>query len=275
MKIQLLISTMNRNDFSVLDGMNLQSSAVVINQCGKVDRKPVEYNGQEIIWIDSAERGVSRSRNLALSNSDADICVLCDDDECLSDGYVQMIERAYMNLPEADFIVFNIDRISWNETETTFTKPKRIGNFRTYGSVHITFRREAVVNKHIRFDVRFGTGSGMYSCAEDALFCVDCHKAGLRMYTYPGILCKVSCGSSSWFHGYDEEYFYNTGAYLSAAFPTLRHIMKWYYPIRCRKISNLGIKAIIGSIDDGMRGYKKGMNYQQYHNAVLIRSNEG
>jgi hypothetical protein len=187
-----------------------------------------------------------------------------DEDERLSDDYAEMINNAYANLPDASFIAFNINRIGWHESEKIFDKPERIGRFKTYSSVHITFRRNDIVENNIKFNEEFGAGSGMYICAEDAIFCMDCHKARLNMYTHPGLLCEVNCETSTWFTGHDEKYFYNVGAYLAATFPVLKVAFKWYYPIRCRKNSELNAFKIIFSINRGIKGYKKRLNYQQY-----------
>lgn len=205
---------------------------------------------------------------MALKNASGDICILCDDDEVLSDGYLSMIRTAYDMVPGADVIAFNINRIGTNEKEKLFTKPKRIGYFKTYSSVHITFRRKRIAESEIVFDERFGTGSGMYACAEDAIFCMDCHKLGLAMYTYPGVLCDVNCEQSTWFTGYNEKYFYDVGAYLAAVYPYLKSILKWYYPYRCRKITMLKTFEIIGAINKGINGFKKKMGYDDYKSST-------
>lgn len=77
------------------------------------------------------------------------------------------------------------------------------------------------------------------------------------MYTYPGIICDVNCEESTWFSGYGEKYFYDVGAYLSVSFPCLKSFLKWYYPIRCKKVSKLSALAIIKAINSGIIGYKK------------------
>lgn len=262
LKIQVLVATMHQTNYSLLDKLNIQSDAVVINQCDYDRAKSFQYKDYSILWIDSTERGLSRSRNMALQNSTADVCVICDDDECLSDNYPKMIFNAYADLEKADFIAFNINRIGWNEKE--IIKPKKIGRFKTYSSVHITFIRRQIIEHGIVFDTRFGAGSGMYSCAEDAIFCMDCNKNGLKMYTYPGILCDVVCDKSTWFNGYNARYFYDVGAYLSVAYPCLKHVVKWYYPIRFRKISDTRVFDIIRSINNGIRGYKTQICYNEF-----------
>ena len=256
LKIQILVATMFQEDHSLLDKLNIQSDVLVVNQCNREGMNSFEYNGYNVLWIDSTERGLSRSRNLALQNASADICVICDDDERLSEGYPQMIQDAYCALPDADFVAFNINRIGSKITEKPFAKAERVGRFKTYSSVHITFKRTSIIESRISFDVRFGAGSGVYLCGEDSIFCMSCHNNHLKMYTYPGIICDVNCEQSTWFKGYNEKYFYDVGAYLATVFPRLKTILKWYYPLRFKNLSQLSSKEIICAVNKGIRSLK-------------------
>lgn len=92
---------------------NIQSDAIIVNQTNidKVEIK--EYDFGIVKMISTTERGLSKSRNMALKNSTADFCVICDDDEVLTDNYVEMVEEAY-NQTNADVIVFNIKSMNIN-----------------------------------------------------------------------------------------------------------------------------------------------------------------
>lgn len=105
MSVEILISCMYQNDFSIVKKSNIQSDAIIVNQTNidKVEIK--EYDFGIVKMISTTERGLSKSRNMALKNSTADFCVICDDDEVLTDNYVEMVEEAY-NQTNADVIVF-------------------------------------------------------------------------------------------------------------------------------------------------------------------------
>ena len=45
--------------------------------------------------IYTTERGLSKSRNLAIANAKTDICLICDDDEIFVDNYEEIILNAY------------------------------------------------------------------------------------------------------------------------------------------------------------------------------------
>ena len=264
MTIQVLVATMDQEDFGLLDRLNIQTDAVVVNQCQTNSYEEFTYKGNTIRWINDSNRGVSKSRNLALANATADICMLCDDDEHFVDGYANVLHQAYYDVPDADLIVFNVNRIGWNEKEKAFSRIKRIPRHKTYSTVHLSFRRESIISNDIEFNEVFGPGSGMYSCAEDSLFCMSCHSKGLKMYVYPKVIADVQCISSTWFSGYNERYFYDVGAYLAAAFPHKKHLYKWYYPFRFKYLKSIPNTEMIRYINAGIDGYHKQKNYDEF-----------
>lgn len=266
LKIEVLLSTMNQNDIKIVEKCNIKTDAVVINQCDINDYKIIE-DGKTIRMFSTTERGLSNSRNMALKNAKGDICIICDDDVVYCNNYAEIVDQAFKEIPNADIIVFNIERISQDVRrieEKLFTKVSKIPPFKTYGSVHIAFKRESIQKKGLAFNTLFGTGSGMYNMGEDAVFFMDAHKSKLNCYVYPACFAKVYFDGSSWFEGYNEKYFYDVGAYLSEVYPKSKHLMKYYYPIRMRALSELSRKAIIKSINAGVRGYKLHKNYRQY-----------
>ena len=75
MTLEVLVSTMYQKDYSLLDRMNIQTDAIVVNQCNENSIEKFEYKGHKIKWISLNERGVGLSRNTALMRSTADICL--------------------------------------------------------------------------------------------------------------------------------------------------------------------------------------------------------
>ena len=45
---------------------------------------------------------------MAIANSDADVCLLCDDDEVFVEGYEEKILETFAKLPQADVIIFRM-----------------------------------------------------------------------------------------------------------------------------------------------------------------------
>lgn len=108
MKIELLISTMNAKK-TLLDKINIHSNVVVVNQCGIDTIEIIEYKGYCVKWINSSTTGLSRSRNIALSNASADIVILTDDDVEYVDDYVTKLKDAFSLYPNADIIAFQVE----------------------------------------------------------------------------------------------------------------------------------------------------------------------
>ena len=73
LNLQVLISTMHQKDYSLLKRMNIDSDAVVINQCDEDFFYNLNIDNHRIMWINSKED--CRSRNMALINANADICL--------------------------------------------------------------------------------------------------------------------------------------------------------------------------------------------------------
>ena len=142
-------------------------------------------------------------------------------------------------------------------------KIKKIPSYKAFGSVRIAFRRQSILNKGIRFNEKFGAGSGMYGMAEDSLFFRSIHRNGLKAYTYPKTIAEVDFSSSTWFSGFNERYYYDMGAYLSAAYPFLKYAFMFYYPIRTRKMSKLSAIEILICIMKGFYGYKRNLPYNR------------
>ena len=107
MTYQLIVSTMNRHDDSLIEKMNIHSDAIVGNQCDRNEIESFAYEGNTVQWLSFAERGVGLNRNNALMRANADIVLFADDDVVYYDDYVQTICHYYEDHPKADVVVFN------------------------------------------------------------------------------------------------------------------------------------------------------------------------
>src|SRR5690606_33255389 len=111
MSVQLLVAAMHQQNHSILEEMNIQSDAIIINQCDHTKFEKFDYNGHEIIFFSLNERGVGRSRNNALLQSSKEICLFADEDMIYVDGYVELVENEFKENPKADLILFNIESL--------------------------------------------------------------------------------------------------------------------------------------------------------------------
>ncbi len=216
MNLQVLVSTMHQKDHSLLDKMNIQSDAIVINQCDRNEIEEFEYKGHTIKFLSFAERGIGLSRNNALMRSTAEICLFADDDIIYEDGYRERIINAFYNNPKADIIVFNALNNDWERPRYLINKAKRVRyyNCLRYGAVRIAARVDSLKRANVYFSLLFG-GGAKYSSGEDSLFLADCIRKGLYVYALPEIICTITQSDSTWFSGYTDQYFINKGVFFA------------------------------------------------------------
>lgn len=216
MSLQVLVATMNQIDHSLLDKMNIQSDAIIVNQCDKNNIEEFFYKGNKIKFLSFAERGVGLSRNNALMRATADICVLADDDIVFEDGYVEKIKRWFKDYPQIDIIIFNLNESP--RRRYVIEKPFRVGfhNFMRFGATRIAFRRKSITRSGITFNLHFG-GGAEFSAGEDTLFIYDCLKHKLKILAVPETIATLTNSrDSSWFKGYTDKYFYDRGALFAS-----------------------------------------------------------
>lgn len=219
MKLQVLVSTMHRKDHSLLDKMNIQSDAVVINQCDREEAEEFLYNGHTVKWISVKERGVGKSRNLAIENADADILLFADDDVVYDDGMAQAVISAFEEYKDSDVILFNIESLNLERPEFMAEQDIMINrfNFMRYGAQRIAVRADSLNKNNLRFSLLFG-GGAKYQCGEDNLFIIQSVKAGMNPVAVPVKIGCVMHEESTWFKGYNEKYFFDRGVLFGAMF---------------------------------------------------------
>lgn len=216
MNLQVLVSTMNQTDHNLINRMNISSDAVVINQCHHNQSNSFKNGKNNIKWIDVNDSGLCNSRNLAIENATGDICVIADDDMVYVDNYKDIILKQFENYPNADIIIFQVEGIEKN-FKNYHNKPRKLNYFTLMkvSSVEISFRLSSIRNNNIKFNEIFGAGS-VYFAGEENIFLTDCAKKGLIIQYVPIKIADLHLGDSSWFKGYNEEYFIAKGAVFAA-----------------------------------------------------------
>lgn len=209
MNLEVLISCMNQIDKQIIHKTNISSDVLVINQTTLNNYESFIYNNKfQARIISTTERGLSCSRNMAIENATGDICLICDDDEILSNYYRSKIINSFLENPSADLILFSI------EYPSKIFPNKKINinyiNSLKFCSVQIAFRREKILEKGIKFDINFGSGTGNGG-GEENLFLFDCLKNKLKIIYVPINIGSVGQTNSQWFNGYNKVYFINRG----------------------------------------------------------------
>lgn len=226
MKLEVILSVVNlyKKD---LEKMNITSRCIVINQCDK--KKEENYKNFKIYSYN--EKGVSVSRNRGIDNSKEDILLFCDNDVVYNKDYEKLVLEEFNNNKDADAIVFNVINLGRKKRIIKKRKKLHIYNSLNYATYNIAVRRKSILEKNIRFNILFGPGA-IYKNGSDTMFIVDILKNKLNMYSSPYVLGEIKEKPSTWFNGYDEEYFYNKGILFTAISSRFRHLLMLQHIIR-------------------------------------------
>lgn len=219
MTFQVLVATMYQTDYSLLEKMNIQSDAVVVNQCDRNSVEVFEFNEHTVCWICTTERGIGRSRNRALIAASADIILFADDDVVYENGYKDAVVSFFESKQDCSLAVFNV--ISSNPERPAYIIPadKRLHKFNClrYGGYRIAAKREKIQEKNIWFTLNFG-GGAKHQAGEDILFITNCIQKRLKCFACSKKIGTVAQQNSTWFKGYDEKYYLDRGALFSTMY---------------------------------------------------------
>lgn len=185
MSIEFLVSTINKTNLGFLDTMFQHTGLdgfeiLVINQCINIPRFELKHKNKNIRCISVEEKGLSKSRNIALKNAKGEICVITDDDVVYLPGAIEAVKKAFEKC-NSDILTF--------QTKTTEGKDYKKYKKKSFqikyplqkmkvSSIEIAFRRKSVIDKRLIFNEQLGLGA-KYPGAEEIVFIHECIKKGL------------------------------------------------------------------------------------------------
>ena len=209
---------MHQTDASIIDRSNVQCDVVVVNQCDRDSVEHFSFTNKfgkvcKAIFVCTTERGLSKSRNMAISYApDDSICLISDDDEFFVDDIEKIVTNAYIENPKAALIAFALIRKDLENGKEYPAEKTNLGFVQILktSSQQISFKKQACRSSNICFDENMGSGTGNGG-GEENKFLLDFRRAGLKLCYIPQIIATVLPGESKWFHGYDEKYLKNLG----------------------------------------------------------------
>lgn len=230
MEFQVLMSTMNKNQTDIekiVREHHIYCPTLVINQ---TQGELVQSQSDQLSIFSYHEKGLSKSRNRGLQNTNAEIALIADDDIEYVDDLENVIVDTFHEYKDYDIIAFYVE----TEEHLPRGEIKDIHFMQSLSlmSVQIAYRVQSIKEHNIAFDERFGTGSGKYTSGEENIFLSDCLNKGLKILYVPRkIAYLLPEGESSWFHGFDEQFFMSKGALFYRLSPRLSWLLNLSFVI--------------------------------------------
>ncbi|MDP8313955.1 MAG: glycosyltransferase family A protein [Candidatus Celaenobacter antarcticus] len=225
LKINVLVSSMNysfqNNKKLFIPSTNV--SYIIINQITSHSDKDVdEYftNREDIGIFNYQEKGLSKSRNRAISQSTGDICLIADDDVYYDENIFQILREKYESDKNIEAITFQ-DKYAQEIGKKNYIHKEFLHNKYTalkVTSFEISFRRNAVVNNEMYFDERFGLGAKI-PLGEENIFLGDILDKKMKILHIPEFLVNHPHESTGCL--YDKLSGFNKGVVFARIFPSL------------------------------------------------------
>jgi GT2 family glycosyltransferase len=165
---------MNRDTLEFLDAMFIHNDKsefqiLIINQTQ--DGKVLESDLPNIRIINCFEKGLSRSRNLAIENALSSIVLISDDDVVFGKDFHKTILNAFNKKPDACLITFKAKNFN-GLPYRNYPENNLDHNLKTIKGViswEIALNLNNLKSLNVKFDERFGLGSE-FETAEEYLF---------------------------------------------------------------------------------------------------------
>lgn len=213
MTLQILISTMFRENLDFLKPMFSKNTLedfdiIIVNQTTK--GKELTSNKPNIKVVNSYQRGLPLSRNLAIKHATAEVCLIADDDIVYLPKLKTIIERAYATYKNADMISFQaVDErggLFDNYTKDSIHNAKTL---KRNCSITLSFNRKSFVAQKVYFNKFFGLGS-VFKGEDEYVFLMNAFNKGLKMYHCPENIVMHIGVSSGKLMGSDDAFYAKT-----------------------------------------------------------------
>lgn len=257
MTFEIAVSTMHKKRDQIIDMLKDEKifcNCMVINQCDESYYEEIKQGTQIIKIFYTTERGLSRSRNIALLNASTDILAFADDDLEYYTDFDKKIIAYYEKNPLADIVLFNMD--DWEHTYPSYEFKCKFLKLSSFTSMQITLKPN---NVSTRFNVLFGSGSKLFDSGEENVFLADCFRKKNKIFYCPEKILRRNKAESTWFKGYsDKKYVSDRGAvyYAISKFYYLPYVIRFAFSKR-KKIKPITPLAAVFLMRLGKQTLKK------------------
>lgn len=262
--IEILISTMNKDSLDFLIPMFPYShfSAFQILIVNQTEGEKILTSGySNIRVINSFEKGLSKSRNLALENALGKILVIADDDVVYEEGFITKITDAYNKFPAAAVIQFSaVNSIGDLIKKYPSNSKVNLNSFHilNVSSIEMTLNKTVIDASQIRFDENFGLGA-VFEMGEEAVFLSDLKAKNKQLVFDPQVIAMHENPTSSEKINITDKY-YIQGALFSRIFKKKYIVwlfIKMFFDLKQNKINFRNIKTVLKSAKNGHEKFER------------------
>lgn len=258
--LEILISTMNRSSLDFLTEMfpNKHFSnfnLIVINQTS--ENEIIKKDFETVRVYNVFEKGLSKSRNLAIEKATQEILLLADDDEVFIQDFDNTIIKAFNELSDLEVIKFQFEGNPKKKYKDKIQTEMNNFDILNSSSIEIAFKRKSIQNK-VFFDENFGLGT-LFTMGEEPIFLLDLQKKGTKIGYYPVKIASHLHSTTSSKVDLKSRY-YILGAIYYRMFNKkyfLWILIKLFFDLKQRKLPFAKICKVISEAIKGKKTYAK------------------
>lgn len=262
--IEILVSTMDRENLDFLEPMfpfthfsNL--NVLIVNQTTEGKELLSSYNNIRV--VNSFEKGLSKSRNLAVVNAKHKIGIVADDDLVFLEGFDEKVTKGFNHFPDATAIKF----ITVSFEGRPFRKYPEMPlselsdlQLLNSSSVEMVFNVEKLRSSGKRFNENFGLGA-FFPLGEEPILLNELHHSGWQVSHFPETIVSHSEDNNSGNISLMENYRIR-GAYLAQIFGNkfpMWLFIQLAYNLKSGKVKPWQVLACIKSAVKGKKQLKQ------------------
>ena len=261
-ELEILVATMNRNSLDFLFSMFseadlLNHHVLIINQTSPDNLLVSDYPNIRV--INTYEKGLSNSRNLALQNAIGKIVLIADDDVKYLPGFQQQIINSYTQNPDVNAICFQTVTAE-NKLFRSYKSQKtamKNKDFLWVLSIEITCKLAAIKENAILFNEHFGLGA-RFQDSESLYFLRRLHHNNLKVLFVPQNIVLHESRSSSDDITSDRWLYAKTAGFYKC-YQLLAYLLAFkmvFFLLRKNKITFYGIQHKLQVAFSGIKDYK-------------------
>lgn len=256
--IEFLISTQNKVslDFlkAIFKGYDLTKTSILIVNQTQPDML-LHSDFYNIRIVNSYEKGVAKSRNLALQNARGKIVVFTDDDVEYFQDTCQIIVDAYNSNNTPDAILFQAQK-SNSELLKPYANnvqdPISTMSILNCGTIEITLKTENFDPSRFKFDERFGINAA-FELGDEPVFIMDLKRDGKRVLFVNKSIVQHENITTILKNSAEKNYFI-LGAFYKRIFPKYHKIwifIKVFFDLKQKKIKVNEVFNLLGCAKEG------------------------